>query len=177
MEICVRQQDGGICSNYLHSLAVGDSIAAYIQVNTQFRPNSESRPSILIGAGTGIAPLVGFIRHNQRHQSMSLYWGGRHPDADYLFATELARYLADNRLSRLVTAFSRHADAPGYVQDRILTDGPELRRLVLQGGEFLICGGKAMSVGVQEALNTVLAPLGIDVNRLKSTGRYREDIY
>ena len=48
---------------------------------------------------------------------------------------------------------------------------------MLQGGEFLICGGKAMSVGVQEALNTVLAPLGIDVNRLKSTGRYREDIY
>ena len=177
MEICVRQQGGGICSNYLHSLAVGDSIAAYIQVNGQFRPNSESRPSILIGAGTGIAPLVGFIRHNQRHQLMSLYWGGRHPDSDYLFATELARYLADNRLSRLVTAFSRHADAPGYVQDRILNDGPELRRLVLQGGEFLICGGKAMSVGVQEALNVVLAPLKMSVGLLRSAGRYREDIY
>ena len=72
LEICVRHQDGGLCSTFLHNLPIGGTIDAFIQQNPNFRPASGKAPTVLIGAGTGIGPLVGFIRHNKAHNPMHL---------------------------------------------------------------------------------------------------------
>jgi len=176
LEICVRRQAGGLCSGYLHGLQPGDCIDAFIRTNPDFRPASGRAPVILVCAGTGIAPLAGFIRHNRLHRTMYLYWGGRHPDIDFLYRSELEGYLQDGRLTRLSTAFSRAGDH-SYVQDRVRADGSELRGLIQQGAQILVCGGRNMAQGVGEAMDQIVAPLNISVQMLKAQGRYREDVY
>lgn len=176
LEICVRRQPGGLCSSYLHGLRPGACIAAFILPNPQFRPASGKAPVILIGAGTGIGPLAGFIRNNSGRHPMYLYWGGRDPESDFLYEPELRNYLADRRLTQLHAAFSRVKDGQ-RVQNRLIDDGDNLRSLIADGGQVLVCGSRAMAESVRRALNEVLAPLKLDVQSLKSDGRYREDVF
>ena len=176
LEICVRKQPGGVCSGYLHGLRVGDCIEAFIQPNPQFRPASGKAPVILIGAGTGIGPLAGFIRNNTGKHPMYLYWGGRDPDSDFLYEPELRDYLADRRLTQLHTAFSRVRDGV-HVQSRLTDDAEQMRSLIGSGGQVLVCGSGAMAGSVRQALDAILAPLKLDVQTLREQGRYREDIF
>ena len=95
LEICVRQHPDGLCSGFLHALSIGATIEAFIQPNPDFRPASGKAPIVLTGAGTGIGPLVCFIRHNTSHHPMHLYWGGRCPQSDFLYESELNVYLKE----------------------------------------------------------------------------------
>lgn len=176
LEICVRKHPGGLCSGFLHELQAGAQIQAFIQPNPHFRPQQGAQPVILIGAGTGIGPLAGFIRGNRARQPMHLYWGGRHPASDFLYEPELKGYLADRRLTALRAAFSQVQDR-GYVQDRLVADALAVRRLVEKGAQVLVCGSRDMAKGVMQALDEVLAPLNLSVITLKAQGRYREDVY
>jgi sulfite reductase (NADPH) flavoprotein alpha-component len=176
LEICVRKHQGGLCSGFLHGLQIGDSMDAFILPNPHFRPASGRAPVILIGAGTGIGPLAGFIRNNTGQHPMYLYWGGRDPASDFLYEPQLHGYLADHRLTQLHAAFSRVKDA-AYVQDRISDDAVQLRQLIEQGGQVLICGSRTMAHSVMQVLDEALAPLNITVQMLKAEGRYREDVY
>lgn len=176
LEICVRKHNGGMCSQFLHGLNIGAQIEAFIQPNPQFRPASGAHPVILIGAGTGIGPLAGFIRNNKARHPMHLYWGGRNPTSDFLYEPELNQYLSDRRLTALRAAFSQVQDRC-YVQDRLIGDALTLRRLIEKGAQVLVCGSREMAKGVIQALDEVLAPLNLSVLTLKAQGRYREDVY
>ncbi|VVO43799.1 PepSY domain-containing protein [Pseudomonas fluorescens] len=176
LEICVRKHESGVCSQFLHGLSIGSQIEAFIQPNPQFRPASGAHPVILIGAGTGIGPLAGFIRNNKARHPMHLYWGGRNPASDFLYESELSQYLADRRLTALRAAFSQVQDR-SYVQDRLINDALALRRLIEKGAQILVCGSREMAKGVMLALDEVLAPLNLTVLTLKAQGRYREDVY
>jgi sulfite reductase (NADPH) flavoprotein alpha-component len=93
-----------------------------------------------------------------------------------LYEPELRGYLADHRLTQLHTAFSRVKDR-AYVQDSISGDADQIRHLITQGGQVLICGSRAMANSVAEVLDQVLEPLSLNVQTLKADGRYREDVY
>jgi len=177
LEICVREVQGGLCSNYLHNLTIGATIKAFIHENPQFRPSNGKHPIILIGAGTGIGPLIGFIRNNKSRHPMYLYWGGRNPESDFLYEDEFKTFLMDQRLSGLNTAFSRIPQDSGYVQDKLLTDAEHIRVLVQNNAQILVCGARKMAAGVATAINDILTPIQLDVTSLKATGRYREDVY
>lgn len=176
LEICVRKQPEGLCSGYLHALRLGDRISGFIRSNPGFRPDFGRGPVILIGAGTGIAPLTGFIRHNIERHPMYLYWGGRSPHADFLYQPELGRYLEDHRLSGLKAAFSR-SEEQLYVQDKLKQDQLLVRQLISAGAQVLVCGGRDMASSVKEAMQGILKPLGINVEKLAAEGRYLEDVY
>lgn len=176
LEICVRRHHKGLCSQMLCSLQRGESINGFIRSNPDFHPASGRSPTILIGAGTGIGPLVGFIRNNVGKSPMYLYWGGRNPKSDFLYQPELDRYLSDKRLTQLHTAFSRTTKGR-YVQDSVLGDAPQMRTLIEDGAQVLVCGGRAMASSVTQALNEILLPIGLNVQTLKLQGRYREDVF
>jgi sulfite reductase (NADPH) flavoprotein alpha-component len=176
LEICVRKQPRGVCSTYLHGLKVGECVEAFIQPNPQFRPASGAWPVILIGAGTGIGPLAGFIRNNTGKYPMYLYWGGRDPESDFLYEPELKNYLADSRLTQLHTAFSR-VDNGVRVQTRLTEDAENMRKLIQSGGQVLVCGSSAMALSVRRALDEILEPISMSVQALRTTGRYREDVF
>lgn len=177
LAICVRQTPGGLCSTHLLGLQPGDTVAGFIRPNPGFALPRNRRPVLLIGAGTGVAPLAGFIRRNDSGRSMHLYFGGRDPAQDFYFGTEIRRWLSEGHLASLRTVFSRVPDGGGYVQDALRRDTEQVRRWVTQGAIVRVCGGRAMALGVTEALNDILAPLQSSVARLKSLERYAEDIF
>lgn len=176
LEICVRKQSGGLCSELLHDLVPGQSVRGFIRHNPDFKPGAGKAPVILIGAGTGIAPLAGFVRHNTRHRPYHLYFGGRDPTSDFLYATLLRNALADQRLATLTTAFSRVVGGR-YVQDRLRDDAATIRSLVASGARIMVCGGQQMADGVRSSVDFCLASTGENVATLKAHGRYLEDVY
>lgn len=176
LEICVRHQPGGLCSGYLCGLSPGDELVAVIRPNPSFRPDAKAQSLILIGAGAGLAPLIGFIRQARPGRPVHLYWGGRDPRSDFLYHDDLAAAERHGKLTRLRTIFSRIRGG-GYVQDLIAGDAAILRSEMAAGGQILICGGRDMADGVRLALTTALAPLGLDLPTLRQTGRLLEDVY
>ncbi|KGM39785.1 oxidoreductase [Aquabacterium sp. NJ1] len=177
LEICVRQMPGGLCSTHLLGLRVGDSITAFIRSNPGFALPRTRRPVLLIGAGTGIAPLAGFIRRNDRRSPMHLYFGGRDPARDFYFAADLQRWLGEGRLATIQTVFSRVPNGGGYVQDALRRDAERVRGLLAQGAIVRVCGSRVMAQGVAEALDVMLAPLQLSVAALKAQERYAEDVF
>ena len=177
VEICVRQMPGGLCSTHLLDLQIGDSIVAFVRPNPGFALPRSRRPVLLIGAGTGVAPLAGFIRRNNRQSPMHLYLGGRDPALDFYFGPDIQRWLREGRLASLQTAFSRVPDGGGYVQDALGRDAERVRSLVAQGAIVRVCGSRAMSQGVAETLDRILAPLQLSVSTLKAKERYAEDVF
>jgi sulfite reductase (NADPH) flavoprotein alpha-component len=176
LEICVRRHPAGVCSRYLTSLQPGDTIDAFIRVNASFRPGAGQAPVILIGAGTGVGPLLGFIRQNTMRRPMHLYFGARHSDSGFLYDEELSRLVTDRRLTALKTAFS-HSDHKTYVQDRLVADARMLREQVARGARIMVCGGRDMANGVAEAWERILEGSSLSVKQMKTHGSYVEDVY
>ena len=177
VEICVRRVSGGLCSTHLLGLRQGECIEAFVRPNPGFVLPRSRRPVLMIGAGTGVAPLAGFIRRNDRHRPMHLYFGGRDPSRDFFFGPELRQWLAEGRLASLRTVFSRVPEGGGYVQDALCADAERVRDLVNQGAVVRVCGSRDMAQGVAKALDEMLAPLQLGVSRLKAEERYAEDVF
>lgn len=177
VEICVRLVHGGVVSTALHRLRIGDRIEAFVRENPTFRPNETAPSLILIGAGAGLGPLAGFVRANAGTRPVHLYWGGRSAASDFLYEDELARALAEKRLTSLVTAFSRDPRSGVYVQDRIAADEHALRERIRHGAQILVCGSRDMGRAVAQTLDRIVRPLGLDLATLRAGGRYVEDVY
>ncbi|MGJ8605503.1 MAG: PepSY domain-containing protein [Marivita sp.] len=176
VEIVVKRQPSGLCSAQLTQLAPGDTANGYIRRNPGFKPGKGRAPLILIGAGTGIGPLAGFIRDNKRHRPIHLFFGMRHPENDFLYGQDLSDWQAEGRLTRLDTAVSRAAN-PSYVQDTLRAEGAEVARLIRDGARIMVCGGRGMAAGVTDALADILKPMGLTPQALRAEGRYVEDVY
>lgn len=176
IEIVVRKHDGGLTSGQLTSLEPGQTARGFLRRNPGFHVGRDRAPLILIGAGTGVGPLAGFIRNNKPHRPIHLFFGLRNPDSDFLYRDELSNWQAEGRLSRLSTAVSR-GDRPQYVQDALRLEGPQVAEAILKGARVMVCGGRDMARGVTEALTQILQPAGLTPAMLKAGKRYVEDIY
>lgn len=176
VEIVVKKHPAGLCSGQLFELTPGDRIRGFVRRNPGFHAGTTRRPLILIGAGTGIGPLAGFVRANARCRPIHLFFGMRHPDSDFLYREDFANWQAKGRLRRIVLACSRGRN-PRYVQDGLRHEATEIVRLVREGARIMVCGGRDMAAGVSTALGDILAPMGLTPSLLKAQGRYVEDIY
>jgi len=176
IEICVRRQNGGLVSSHLTTMMQGDTIDVFIKPNPSFRPDKSKAPLVMIGAGAGIGPLIGFARGNAPSRDASLFWGGRDAGSDFLYQDELSALKRAGKLSRVTTAFSRSVEGV-YVQEKLRASACELRRAIQSGGQVMVCGGAAMGAEVRNAWDEILAPIGLSVQHLKSEERYLEDVY
>ncbi len=177
VEICVRRVPTGLCSNYLLDLPPGGEIRAFIRANPGFTLPRGRRPVLLIGAGTGVAPLVGFIRRNDRHVPMHLWFGTRDPARDYYFASEIERWHGEGRVTTVRTAFSRVPEGGGYVQDALRRDAGRVRELLANGALVRVCGSRPMAHDVVQVLDDILDDIGLSVFQLKRRERYAEDLF
>lgn len=102
----------GLCSNWLANLNVGDSIIYWIQKGT-FKFNN-TKPMILIGPGTGIAPFRSLLLEkaiNERNlKNCLLFFGCRNQDKDYHCRQDFAKMCKNNNL-KMFCAFSRDQEA------------------------------------------------------------------
>lgn len=174
-DLCVARVEGGVCSTHLLSLAPGEAIEAFVQRNPEFRP-ARRAPTLMVGAGTGIAPFAGMIRANRRRRPIELFFGFRHPDADYYWRDDLAGWQAEGRLAALHTAVSRTVP-PAYVQDRIRERAADIRVALRRGATVMVCGGTEMARAVAREVELIAGSVGTSVADLRARGRYLEDIY
>lgn len=176
VEIVVRKLPDGVCSRQLVSLDPGDKVAAFLRRNPAFHAGSDRAPLILIGAGTGVGPLAGFVRSNRRRRPIHVFFGLRHPESDFLYEPEFSNWKAAGKLSRLITAVSR-GTKPYYVQDALRGDAAQVGQLIRSGARVMVCGGREMAAGVRAVLTEIMAPFGLTPAKLMAEGRYVEDVY
>lgn len=176
IEIVVRRQPGGLCSSQLTLLEPGQTARAFLKSNPAFRVDDGEAPVILVGAGSGIGPLAGFVRANASRRAMHLFFGMRHATSDFLYGEEMVQWHEQGRLTSLITAASR-GRRPHYVQDALKAEAHEVVQLIRDGARIMVCGGREMAQGVSEALAHMLAPVGLTPAMLRAEGRYVEDVY
>jgi cytochrome P450/NADPH-cytochrome P450 reductase len=150
----------GVCSNYLDERKSGDIMYAFIQnVSGPFHlPQDVQTPIIMVAAGTGLAPFRGFLqeRSAQKKSSMqpgpaSLFFGCRHPQADFLYKDELEGY-AHEGIVKLYPAFSRlDPQKKTFVQDILLEHKDDVWQMLQAGAIVYVCGdADTMVPGVQQ---------------------------
>ncbi len=162
----------GSCTHYLAAQEPGSTVTARVRaVDSHFLPPADlTTPIIMIGPGTGVAPFRGFLQDRLWHKQSGvtdlgeamLFYGCRHPEADFMYSAELARAHRDS-LVDLSVAFSRLGDTPlptadyfqtsGYVQDAIAARGERVWSLIERGAIVYVCGDAAkMLPDVRRAL-------------------------
>ncbi|HEY3259959.1 MAG TPA: cytochrome P450 [Pseudonocardiaceae bacterium] len=184
----------GVCSNYLCRQGTQQIVYGFVRdTASSFRlPTDPTRPLIMIGAGTGIAPYRGFLAERAAHAAAGtilgpalLLFGCRHPQADLLYGDELTE-LATAAQTQLACAFSR---VPGlsrvYVQDRLRQLGDTVWPLLNDNALVYVCGSTHMSEGVRDALRDLHRErTGSDqaaadhwIAALNADGRYLVDVW
>lgn len=175
----------GLCSTYLAECAEGTPVRVLVKdTGSIFHlPADPKVPLILVGPGTGLAPLRGFIqeRHAQRAQGLAvgpvlLFFGCR-DESDYLYREELEAYRDEGTLSLLATGFSRRAGTPKtYVQDLLRAHGDAVTAQVAAGAAILICGNaRTMAPDVHAAFAELLGAEALA--GLEASGRYLQDVW
>lgn len=156
----------GVCSGYLDDAAAGSTVQAVIkEPSAGFRlPDDASKPIIMVGPGTGLAPFRAFLQERRALKdsgadlgSSMLFFGCRDPEQDFLYKDDLQAAEADG-LVELHTAFSRSGPERVYVQDLVRKQGNRVWELIEAGAVIYICGdGAAMEPDVKRAIAALYA--------------------
>eukprot|EP00808_Paulinella_micropora_P010335 g50808.t1 len=125
-------------------------------------PENAAVPIIMIGPGTGIAPMMGFIQERVATNApgeMMLFFGCR-DEYDYLFKDQLEALAKAGKLT-LSVAFSRKDKQKTYVQNKLAAQGKAVWNLLAKGAHIYICGDASrMAVDVRRALVDLIAQHG-----------------
>jgi sulfite reductase (NADPH) flavoprotein alpha-component len=165
----------------------GDTLGVFLRPNPHFRvPADPSRPTIMIGPGTGVAPFRGFLQEREATGAKGRNWlvfGHRNYLHDFLYQLEWRDWIKDGLLNRLDVAFSRDQPDKRYVQHVLWDARRELRAWIEDGAAIYVCGDAgAMAKDVHDTLIRVLGDgTGQDgktaLDALRRDGRYSRDVY
>src|SRR5699024_593245 len=181
----------GLCSSFLaDQIQEDDQVKVFIDPNSRLKlPEDASKPIIIAGPGTGVAPLLSFIQQRDTQENAGkswLFFGDRNFTSDFLYQTEWLQYRKEGLLTQADIAFSRDQKEKVYVQHKMLEKGNELFQWLEEGAHFYVCGYKdRMAKDVEKALNKVVQEHGQMtedqakeyVKRLRKAGKYQTDVY
>jgi ferredoxin-NADP reductase len=167
LELTIVRFNEGEVSPYLTSLAVGDQFELRGPIGGYFVwDNTETRPVLLLGGGSGVVPLMSMLRFNAELAStshMGLIYSAR-TEADILYRDELATLSSDTRdvlitLSREPS--SQWSGRRGRVDRDLLSQWTNFA-----GGNVrcFVCGPTPFV----EAMADALVALGINPNNVKT---------
>ncbi|KAF4126596.1 NADPH-ferrihemoprotein reductase [Geosmithia morbida] len=127
-------------------------------------PSDPTKPIIMVGPGTGVAPFRGFVQERAKLAREGtavgrtlLFFGCRKSTEDFLYSGEWDEYkeaLGDK--FELITAFSREGPEKVYVQHRLKERSEEVFELLSQKAFFYVCGDAA---NMAREVNAVLAQI------------------
>eukprot|EP00210_Caulerpa_lentillifera_P005260 g5027.t1 len=183
----------GLCTSYLASLDPSNETAVvpcWVERGSlSFSENQEPPlPLILIGPGTGIAPIRSLLQerlHLKLRSSSYLFFGCRNFLGDYYYKDELEEFRNEGILSPdgLNTAFSRDQTVKIYVTHKMLEKGEQLADMIMNKGASIYVSGSANKMP-QNVHNTIIqimtkhTSLSVDESEkllkdLERTGRYQ----
>ncbi|KAL8641870.1 MAG: hypothetical protein Q9226_008576 [Calogaya cf. arnoldii] len=174
----------GVCTRYIIGLEPGTTLNVTLQKGGLGVHESEAtRPVIMVGPGTGVAPMRSLIweRHHWQQDMLArrqvtgdvasdgpncigetiLFYGGRNQEADFFYRKDWD-YLKQEMPLKVFTAFSRDQIEKVYVQD-ILKQQSELVYELLhsKGGIVYVCGSSGkMPRAVRAALVEIFVDRG-----------------
>jgi len=186
----------GVCSNHLSTLVAGQDRALVSVRTSGFRgPSSVSDPSIMIGPGTGLAPMMGFLQ--DRALAMSgdeakvdpgdchLFFGCRTVE-DRIYAEQIDDWETEGVLKRHL-ALSRAPDLPKtYVQDLVKAEGTRMYELLMKPDcHYYVCGDARVANECFEACVQVLRQQGKmsrvgavqHLRQMKASNRWQNDLW
>lgn len=181
----------GVASTFLADrLALGETTGIFFHVAKHFRlPTDRTKPVIMVGPGTGIAPFRAFLEEREATGSPGknwLFFGDQRRACDFLYHDQIIEWVRKGVLTRLDTAFSRDQEEKIYVQDRMRTAAAELWQWLEEGAHFYVCGdAKRMAKDVDATLHEVIQIAGgrtaeeasAYVADMKKNKRYQRDVY
>jgi cytochrome P450/NADPH-cytochrome P450 reductase len=185
----------GFASSYMQMVAPGDHVFGYVRrPNPPFAPPADPAvPMILIGPGTGFAPLRGFIAERAaiaargEHIARSLlFFGCRHPDHDWYCRAEMEAW-SDKGVIEPFIAFSALAGHPWrFVQNALWDEQERVWAAIEAGAHIFVCGdGKFMAPAVRDTLIRIAAQQtggdhdsGSDwLEMMIEEGRFHQDVF
>eukprot|EP00656_Telonema_subtile_P012811 TRINITY_DN16475_c0_g1_i4.p1 TRINITY_DN16475_c0_g1~~TRINITY_DN16475_c0_g1_i4.p1 ORF type:complete len:192 (+),score=22.27 TRINITY_DN16475_c0_g1_i4:35-610(+) len=155
---------------------------------------AKNRPIIMIGPGTGVAPLIGFMHRRKAWQDKGndigdalLFFGCRNKSEDFIYEEFLGGCVSSGVLTTLDIAFSRDQAEKVYVQHRLKDHGDKIWTLINEGGaNVYICGdAKYMAKDVEATLLDIFQKQGgmsADkandfIAKLEKNGKYLKDVW
>ncbi|MFW6380340.1 MAG: nitric oxide synthase, partial [Halorhodospira sp.] len=154
-----RTRAGQVSSLLGRQLPIGASLHATLRRHEHLHPPEDpSQPIILIAAGCGIAPFIGFLAERERQPEAGPVWlifGNRRRHGDFFHGERLLAWREQGVLTRLDLAFSRDEEDGSYIQDRLHEAGTELIAWLTQHGARLYACGRRNTVG--EGVRATLA--------------------
>ena len=186
MGLTIKRVEGGLASNYMCDLKVGDKVEVTGPFGATFLMPDDAKANVLmICTGTGSAPFRAFTERRRRAApgapgKFMLFFGARTPQELPYFGP--LQKVPENLLEKHLV-FSR---LPGvekeYVQDRIRARAADVAALLESGATHIfICGLKGMEAGVDEALADVCRKHGLEWASLRplmrSEGRFHVETY
>jgi len=151
----------GQCSNFMAGLNTGDKARILVRDSTFILPPKTETPIIMIGTGTGLAPMRSFMQERTAQQQQGkklgpamLIFGCRHSDIDFICKDEILTAQKDGVISDLVMCYSRPTDgtAKKYVQQGLEENTATIKEYWAKGGHVYICGGVRMGKDVRDSL-------------------------
>lgn len=167
----------GAASGFLADASADRLISVAVRKSPEIfhLPEDPETPLILIGAGSGIAPLRGFLQERAYLHARgvvvgqaALFFGCDHPETDYIYQAELEAWRATGFVELFPTFMNQPAliaetnagDASEprdfevrFVQHRLWLERERVMDLVLEAGAYVfVCGdGRHMAPAVRDA--------------------------
>ncbi|KXS19357.1 riboflavin synthase domain-like protein [Gonapodya prolifera JEL478] len=152
----------GVFTKFLSTLKPGDTIDLWTSKGTFTQPPDELAPVILIGPGTGIAPMRSILEDRVARgiSNNIVVQGIRSVDKDFFFVEQFQEYASKHFLKHFLAA-SRDQSAKVYVQDLISDEAETIWRALLRGGTIYLSGKSGlMPQGVRDALEKCFMTVG-----------------
>lgn len=185
-----RARTGGASGFLADRLKEGDELRIFIEHNDNFRlPADSTKPVIMIGPGTGIAPFRAFMQQRDNEEATGknwLFFGNPHFVEDFLYQVEWQRYVKEGLLTNISLAWSRDQAQKVYVQDKLREQGEEVWHWIEEGAHIYVCGdANHMARDVEQALLEIISQYGnMDsesadefLSELRVERRYQRDVY
>ncbi|HHT00649.1 MAG TPA: NADP oxidoreductase [Thiomicrospira sp.] len=158
----------GVASNFLKQLQPNDILHVQIKSNPTFKlPPDPKTPIMMIGAGTGLAPFIGFVEQRITEYKKGLglgrnllFFGETYRQTNCLFCEQFKVWQEQGYVETYY-AFSRDQKEKVYVQNRLMEQAAEIWILINQGGHLYICGNQThLAKSVKQALLEIIKQQG-----------------
>jgi len=187
----------GSCTRFVQHAPVGSKVAAAAVCGTFKFSEDDTTPMVMVGLGTGIAPVRSFVQDKLYKKNkgidvgpMVIFYGCRREKEELFYKDEWAMFKEKGVLTELQGAFQfengTNPPKQVFVSDK-MGENPALitDNLMKKPGFFYMCGPAVATPSVQKALKAAVASHGelgaekseVWFDELMSNGRYSEESY